>query len=105
MSRLTKYLKQEANFQAAIRDINGKAILNAYGEPEHKVAVTVKCRKDTSVSKSATGTGEFISVDTMYIVDETIKPQADDLFDGKVVLSVDDYAGGKGEIIGYEVHV
>lgn len=105
MSRMTRYLKQTAEFQAVLRSETGKPHLNEYGEPSYQEPVTVKCRREKYHVKAATNTGAFVNCIHTYYLDDSVEPKVDDMLDGHLIQDVEAYVDGAGTLVGYEVSV
>lgn len=105
LSRMTRYLKQTAEFQAVVRSETGKPQLNEYGEPSYQEPVVVKCRREKYHVKAATNTGAFINCMHTYYLDDSVKPMVDDMLDGHLIQDVEEYVDGAGILVGYEVSV
>lgn len=103
MSRLTRYLKQTAKLQTAKVDENGKTLLDDYGKPLYNEAVEIKCRKEPYKYNAFTSLGQFVNYQHTYYIDETTHVTVGDLLDGEIVLTVNEYIGGFGELVGFEV--
>lgn len=106
MSRMTKFLKQNATIQLMLRDSNGNPKLDDYGEPSYVNKVRkVKCRKEVSTKDVITSVGAAKKSATIYYFDETVSVTIGDKVDGKPILTVQEYINAQGLCEGYEVMV
>lgn len=105
MSRMTKFLRQTCWLHKCLRDEKGNPKLNEFGEIQYDVGRLVRCRHEVSVRDVQTSNGSIIRSTSVYYVDEIIAVDADDMIDGKVVVSVSQYVNALGRVEGYEVYV
>ena len=106
MSRMTKFLKQEATVVKALRDSNGEVILDDYGDPQYSnVSQIVKCRRERSTTDVMSTAGSISRSITIYYFDDSIAIESGDLIDGKPVLDVSDYVNAIGKSEGTEARV
>lgn len=105
MSRLTRRLKQNVSFKRILRNDDGTAQLDNYGEYIYGPPQILKCRKEPSYERLNTGTGSSVLVGAIYFIDEKVQPEVDDLMDTDKVTAVFPYIDGAGILIGFEVHV
>ena len=105
LSRMTRYLKQTAKYEAVLTDNTGNPQLNEYGTPQYASSVSVRCRKEPYKAKASTGYGAFVDYNTTYYLDEKVRPSVDDKLDGQLVKEVVEYVDGMGTLVGFEVHV
>ena len=105
MSRMTKFLKQTCKFERAKRDSLGNVLLDRYGDVIYETAVTLKCRREQVIRDVQTSTGSILRSSTRYFTDNRNLIQADDRFDGKAVLEVEEYINSVGVVEGYESYV
>lgn len=104
-TRLTKYLRQTAQFEAVTVGPNGKPSLNDYGEPAYAGAITVRCRKEPYKAVEGSISGQYVEYSYTYYLDNSVQPKVGDKLDGMVVQQVTDYIDGLGKLVGYEVSV
>lgn len=104
-SRLTKYLKQKAEFKAVVRDENGDPQLNVYGEPSYTFGAMIPCRKEPYKALNTGEAGLVITANHTYYLDNTVQPRVEDMLDGNTIKDVIDYVDGMGTLVGYEVRV
>lgn len=105
MSRMTKFLKQTCSFERVQRDDAGAAVLDMYGEPQYESPIQIRCRREKLVKDVQTSTGAVLRSTTRYFVDESQSIEVDDRFDGKAILSVEEYINQLGTTEGYECYV
>lgn len=105
MSRMTKFLKNEASWQPAIRRSDGTNVLDEYGAPVYDSITTIKCRRERVLRDTPDGSGAILGSSTSYYVDETTHIQIGDLVDGKIVLDYEEFVNERGLIEGYRVVV
>lgn len=105
MSRMTKFLKQTCSFERVRRNDEGTAVLDKYGEPQYDSPIKIKCRRERLVKDVQTSTGAVLRSTTRYFVDESQPIEVDDRFDGKTILSVEEYINQLGTTEGYECYV
>jgi hypothetical protein len=106
MSRMTKFLKQTAVVEFLIRDSNGEAKLDKYGDPVGFTGkVTVKCRRERDTKDVLTNGGSAVVSTTKYFFDNSINVEIGDKVDGKPILNVSDFINDLGISEGWEVTV
>lgn len=105
MGKMKKYLKQTAILSHILRDEQGKAILNSYGEPSVASTETVICRQEPYKYRAFTSMGQFVNYRTTYYLDSEVSIDSGDLLDGESVQDIRKYVDGLGQLIGYEVQV
>lgn len=105
MSRMSKFLKQECSFERAKRNADGSVQLDKFGDVMYESPVTLKCRRERIVKDVQTATGAILRSSTRYFTDEIQPIEADDRFDGKTILQVEEYVNQLGRIEGYESYV
>ena len=105
MGRMTKYLKQTAVVEHHVRNEDGTAKLDAYGQPEFHAPITVRCRKEPYQARATTSYGTFVNYTNTYYFDETVKVRNGDKVDGHEIQSVEEYIDGLGKLVGYRVDV
>lgn len=105
MSRMTKFLKQTCVFERARRNDEGVVLLDKYGHPQYEAPVKIKCRREKIVQDVQVATGSILRSSTRYFTDESQYIEADDRFDGKVVLQVEEYTNQLGKTEGFESYV
>lgn len=104
MSTMTKFLKQTCTFEPAVRDASG-TVLSDYGDITYGAPQTLKCRREKYVRDMQTTNGAIIKVSSRYFVDEAVEIQTDDMLDGHVIQSCEEYIDQFGHCIGYEAYV
>lgn len=105
MSRMTKFLQQTCSFEKAKRGQDGSVLLDQFGEVMYEVPITLKCRRERVIQDVQTNTGAILRSSTRYFTDETQIIEADDRFDGKVILEVEEYTNQLGKTEGFESYV
>lgn len=105
LSRMTRYLKQTAQFSKVQLDSDGSKKLNEYGEPVYSDPITVKCRRERYQVKATAAYGAFVNYQHTYYLDDAVEPSVDDLLDGEKIQNVERYVDGLGKLVGYEVMV
>lgn len=114
MSRITRYLKQQATLELVRRDVDGKVELDRYGQPTYAEPITVVCRKEPYVTRGSSKAGFFANFSTTYYLDEThvLSTSLEDMhnkyigkLDGSQIAYVSEYRDGAGRLVGYEVQV
>lgn len=105
MSRMSKYLNQQAKLEIVKKDELGQPIKDAYGKYSYDNAIMVKCRREVTKSVASSGTGLYIAYSYTYYVDDSIKVSEGDKIDGYEIQRVAEYVDGAGILVGYEVHV
>lgn len=105
MSRMTKFLKQTCLFEKAKRNADGTVQLDKFGEPQYESPVRLKCRRERIIRDVQTSNGAVLRSSTRYYTDELRAIEADDRFDGKAVLEVEEYTNQLGNTEGYESYV
>lgn len=104
MSTMTKFLKQTCQFNPAVRDESG-AVLSDYGDITYGAAQILKCRREKYARDMETQNGAILKLSSRYFVDEQVEVQVDDMLDGHVILSCEEYIDQFGHCIGYEAYV
>ena len=104
MSRMTKFLKQQCSFEPAVRDAQGKTVLNKYGEISYESPIVLKCRRELTTKDVLTSNGSVLKSASVYYLDNAHVIRPDDRIDGKVVLSVTEYTNESGLSEGFEVN-
>lgn len=106
MSRMTKFLKQEAVVEFLIRDTNGDAALDKYGEPiGYQNKRKVKCRRERATKDVLANGGAAAVSTTRYFFDNSIQVEIGDKVDGQPILTVTDFINDLGISEGWEVTV
>ena len=105
MSRMTKFLKQTCQFESAQRNEDGSTKLDQFGEVLYNAPITLKCRREKVVKDVQTSTGAILRSSTRYFTDDVQIVEAEDRFDGKVILEVEEYTNQLGKTEGYESYV
>ena len=96
MSVVSTYLNQTAEYAPQIGTDDRGAPL--YGEAQQ-----VACRRRCKARRTITSEGETLSEVTEYLLTQRVN--TGDTLDGRQVLTVDDWAGFYGNIIGYKAVV
>ncbi|MGN1230069.1 MAG: hypothetical protein ACI4T5_10520 [Prevotella sp.] len=102
---MTKFLKQKCVFERAKRSEDGSVQLDQFGEVIYEPPVTLKCRRERVIKDVQTNTGAILRSSTRYFTDESQPIDADDRFDGKTILEVEEYTNQLGKTEGYESYV
>ena len=102
MSRISKYLKQTCTYEKLVRDEQGNAILDKFGEPRYEAPITIKCRREINVQDVLSNTGAVLKSSTRYFTDEKQTIQANDRIDGNSILKVQQYINQFGKSEGFE---
>lgn len=105
MSRMTKFLKQTAVIQLQVRDANGNAVLDLYGDPSYEAPISIPTRRERTIRDVLTATGAVMRSDTTYYIDEQHLVQIGDLIDGKPIIDFEEYINEHGLTEGYRVVV
>lgn len=105
MSRMTKFLQQTCSFEKAKRGLDGSVLLDQFGEVMYEAPITLKCRRERVIQDVQTNTGAILRSSTRYFTDETRIIEADDRFDGRVILEVEEYTNQLGKTEGFESYV
>ncbi len=105
MSRITKFLRQECNFEVAKVKDNGLIETNSFGETIYEPIVVTKCRREYATKEVQSINGTVLKSSTIYFTDETAPVKVDDRIDGRVVLMVEGMTNLDGFIIGWESYV
>ena len=105
MSRMTKFLNQTCIFERAKRNDEGVALLDKFGQPQYEAPVRIKCRREKVIKDVQVNTGAILRSSTRYFTDESQCIEADDRFDGKTVLQVEEYTNQLGKTEGFESYV
>lgn len=105
MSRMTKFLKQKANYQSMKLNEDGEPVLDIYGDPTYKDPEVVPCRRERSIQDIVTTTGALAKSSTIYYFDERVVVVLGDLVDGNQILDFEEYVNEDGKTEGYMVVV
>lgn len=105
MSRMTKYLRQQCQYEALSVDENGQPSLNQYGEAEFEAPETLKCRRERSVKDVQTTDGSIVRSTIVYYIDETTTLNVGDKLDGRAILNLTEYTGSTGKPEGWMAYV
>ena len=105
MSRMTKFLKQTCVFESAKRNSKNEVQLDKFGEIIYEAPINIKCRRERTIKDIQTNTGAILKSSTRYYTDEANIINADDKFDGKIILEVEEYINQAGKVEGYMCYV
>ncbi len=106
MSRMTKYLRQQAIFRKAVLNPStGKPEMDLYGAPLFEPGRVVLCRREQVLKDVGSATGAIVKVSTRYYVDESCPVANGDVFDKRSVVAVEEYSGSQGRTVGYFAYV
>lgn len=99
MSLFTRYLNQVATLERVTLGVDGKPLMDAYGELVYKAAVTIRCKRDKYTRDVQMPSGAIVKSSTKYITDAEVG--MNDRLDGRAIMDLEEYTNPRGDIEAY----